>query len=103
MGFAADPAKTPAEVVAEVASTDDNAARELQPLANEVVRATYADSASVSADRAAEAERITETIAAHAKAKRGGFEWWWQHASPINVWRDKVGAWGNLRPRPQGS
>lgn len=99
MGFSVDPAKTPAEVVAEVAATDDSAAQELRPLANEVVKATYGLDDAISADRVQEAEQITAGVAARAKAKRGQLEWWWQHASPANVWRHRVGTWAYLRPK----
>ena len=101
MGFSADPAKTPAEVVAEVAETDDDAAIELRPLASAVVRATYGGENAVSRDGADAAEKITESIAARAKEKRGGLDWWWHHASPITVWRDQTGVWGHLRPQDQ--
>ena len=99
MGFSADPAQTPSEVVAQVAETDDDAAMQLQPLATEVVRATYSDNADISTEHVAAAEQVTATIAARAKEKRGAVEWWWVHASPVNVWRDRVGAWSHLRPR----
>lgn len=99
MGFSADPSKTPSEVVAEVAEADDDAAEELRPLATAVVRATYGGQDAVSGDGAAAAEQITETIAARAKEKRGGLEWWWHHASPVTVWRDRSGVWGHLRPQ----
>lgn len=99
MGFSADPAKTPDEVVAEVAETDDEAADELRPLATAVLRATYARSDALSGDGAAAAERVTESIAARAKERRGGLEWWWHHASPVTVWRDRTGVWSHLRPQ----
>ena len=99
MGFAADPAKTPAEVVAQVAETNDVAASELRQLATSVVHATYADGNDVSEDRALAAEQVTESMAARARAQRGGFDWWFQHASAVNVWRHRTGVWAHLRPR----
>lgn len=101
MGFGTDPAKTPSEVVAAVAETDDAAATELEPLATAVVHATYSGSDAVSADRAAVAEQVTASIAARARHQRGGVEWWWHHASPITVWRDQSGMWSHLRPRSE--
>ena len=98
MGFNADPAKTPSEVVASVAETDDAAASELQPLATAVVHATYCEGGAVSTDRADVAEQVTASMAARARDQRGAAEWWWHHASPITVWRDQSGVWSHLRP-----
>ena len=64
-----------------------------------MLRATYARSDALSGDGAAAAERVTESIAARAKERRGGLEWWWHHASPVTVWRDRTGVWSHLRPQ----
>ncbi len=97
MGVESNEAQTPSEVVGQLAESDPEAARTLQPLAHDVVRATYGVDAAVPSDRADAAETVTAELAKRAREKRGAAEWWWQHASPVNVWRDKVGTWGHLR------
>ena len=98
MGVSTSDGQTPSEVVTQLATTDEGAANTLRPLAQDVVEATYAGLDSIDPERAVAAEQITEDLAARAKAKRGGVEWWWHHASPVSVWRNQVGVWDHLRP-----
>lgn len=87
---------TPAELVERVAASDPVSASTLQSLADEVTNVTYAGDVVDSA-RADRAEEVTAALATRAREESGVVEWWWQHASPVNVWRDKVGTWGHLR------
>lgn len=88
--------ETPAEFVQRVATTDAQAASVLSELAENVTTVTYAED-TVESAQADRAEAITKALASQARTERGRLEWWWQHASPINVWRDEVGTWGHLR------
>jgi len=97
MGVETSDSQTPTEVVDQLAESDPDAAETLRPLSLDIVRATYGGDAAVPSARADAAETATATLAKRARDRRGAAEWWWQHASPINVWRDKVGTWGHLR------
>lgn len=96
LGVATHESDTPGELVERVESTDPTSATALRSLAEEVTEVTYG-SGSVDASRAEQAEAVTATLASRARERRGRVEWWWHHASPVNVWRDKVGTWGHLR------
>lgn len=97
LGISTKASDTPAEIVDRVASEDPEAASTLEGLADEVTNVTYADG-DVATEQAERAEHLTALLASRARAEHGTFEWWWQHANPINVWRDQVGTWGHLRP-----
>jgi len=96
LGVKTDTADTPAELVNKVASTNPTAATTLRELATEVTNVTYADG-TVQDHRAQRAEAVSAELATQARTNIGTARWWRQHASPINVWRDKVGTWGHLR------
>ena len=96
LGVKTNSSDTPTELVDRLASTDPMSASTLLELATEVTNVTY-DDGIVESGRADRAEAVTAELATHARTKSSTFEWWWQHASPINVWRDKVGTWGHLR------
>ncbi len=97
LGVELSEAQTPLEVAAAVAETEpESTSAPLATLAEQVVDATYAPG-RVDAAQADRAEALTSSLARTARAKRGAAEWWWQHASPINVWRDRAGLWGHLR------
>lgn len=96
LGVKTNLADTPTELVDRVASTDPKSASTLLELAREVTNVTY-DDAVVESHRADRAEAVTAELATLARRKSSTVEWWWQHASPVNVWRDKVGTWGHLR------
>ena len=96
LGITTRVSETPAELVERVAASDPHAASTLTELASEVTNVTYAEGV-VDSGQADRAEAVTATLASQARAKRGALEWWLRHASPINVWRDKVGTWGHLR------
>ena len=96
LGVTTHESDTPGELVERVESTDPTSATALRSLAEEVTEVTYG-SGSVDASRAEQAEAVTATLASRARERRGRVEWWWHHASPVNVWRDKVGTWGHLR------
>jgi transglutaminase-like putative cysteine protease len=96
LGVSVRDSDTPNELVDRVANTDPKAAEVLSGLAQEVTTVTYA-AGTIESSMADSAEAATATLASRAREARGGLEWWWQHASPVNVWRDKVGTWGHLR------
>ncbi len=96
LGVKTNISDTPTELVDRVASTDQKSASTLLELAREVTNATYGDG-DVESQRADRAEAVSAELATLARTKSGTFQWWWQHASPVNVWRDKVGTWGHLR------
>ena len=96
MGVPVRATETPRELVARIAKTQPKAAEALKPLANEVTNVTYGEG-SVDMGRAEQAEEITSTLAKQARGNVSRASWWWTHANPINVWRDKVGTWNNLR------
>lgn len=87
---------TPRELVERVSITQPDAAVALRPLATEVTNVTYAGE-SIDSSRADDAESVTTVLAAQARAHQGRRSWWWRHANPINVWRDRVGTWRHLR------
>lgn len=97
LGVSSRAADTPAELVERAADTNPGAAATLGGLADEVTNVTYAG-ADVAPGQAERAEQLTAQLASRARAEHGTFEWWWRHASPVNVWRDRVGTWGHLRP-----
>ncbi len=96
LGVSVRDSDTPSELVGRVANTDPKAAEVLSGLAQEVTTVTYA-AGTIESSMADSAEAATATLASRAREARGGLKWWWQHASPVNVWRDKVGTWGHLR------
>lgn len=96
LGIKTNSSDTPAEIVSKVASSDPASASTLSELATEVTNVTYSEG-TVQSHRADMAEAVTAELATRARDKRGKLEWWLHHASPVNVWRDKVGTWGHLR------
>lgn len=76
----------------------ETAATSLLSLADAIDEATYSGS-ELAEDKATEAEQISKTLAATARNSFSTKDWWLHHMNPLNVWRDKVGAWGNLRPK----
>ncbi|MFT7476633.1 MAG: transglutaminase-like putative cysteine protease [Verrucomicrobiales bacterium] len=97
MGLPVRASDTPRELVTRVAKKEPAAAEAITQLATEVTNVTYGASGTIDSSRADEAEQLTASLAKHARNKTGRRQWWWQHANPVNVWRDRVGTWGNLR------
>ena len=97
LGFPVGDADTPAELVERVEGSNEAAASELRPVADMVVQATFAEEA-VDRKSATQARIASQKLAARARSEVGLWKWWGLHANPINVWRDKEGVWGSLKP-----
>ena len=87
---------TAREIATKAEKWHPDAAVSLNTLASTLDTATYSGN-SVDDASAAQAEQISKQLAAAARETHTAPEWWWRHINPINVWRDKVGAWGHLK------
>lgn len=101
LGVPVSNSETAREVATKVRSNVDETVAEptaasLLTLADAIDEATYSGS-QLEADKAHEAEEISKSLAATARESFSTKDWWLHHMNPLNVWRDKVGAWGNLR------
>ncbi len=88
---------TAREIALKAERWHPDAAASLNTVASTIDTATYSGDAVDDAS-AAQAEQISKQLAAAARESHTTAEWWWRHMNPINVWRDKNGAWGQLRP-----
>ncbi len=96
LGVPVSGSDTAREVATKVSAQNEAAATRISTLAKAIDTATYSD-AAIDAASADEAEQISKELAATARESFTTTQWWLRHMNPVNVWRDKVGAWGNLR------
>lgn len=87
---------TAREIASKAEKWHPDAAVSLKTLASTLDTATYSGT-EVDEASAAQAEQISKQLASAARETHTTASWWWQHTNPVNVWRDKVGAWGQLR------
>lgn len=95
LGIPVSGSDTAREVAARVSSQNPTAATSLRTLAKTIDTATYSGG-QIDAQSADEAEKVSKELTAAARDSHTTTEWWLRHMNPINVWRDKVGAWGSL-------
>lgn len=95
LGVPVSGSDTAREVAARVSTENPGAALSLTTLAKTIDTATYSGS-DIDSESAAEAERISQELTATARESHTTAQWWLRHMNPVNVWRDKVGAWGAL-------
>ncbi|MGI9614509.1 MAG: transglutaminaseTgpA domain-containing protein [Acidimicrobiales bacterium] len=98
MGLKPRDSETPNELVDRAVTSVPMSEEVLREMAHRVTSVTYSDSVVPEAE-AARAEALASSLAAAAREHAGTADWWWQHASPLNVWRDRQGTWGDLRPK----
>jgi len=91
-------AETPSELVTRVGRSDPSAVNTIEEIADEVTVVTFAPG-DVEGSRADRAEELSTDMARRARAHQGALEWWWLHANPVNVWRNRLGTWGHLRAK----
>ena len=96
LGIPVSGSDTARDVAARVSSQNPAAATSLKTLAKTIDTATYSGN-SIDAESADAAEKISQELTATARESHTTTQWWLHHMNPINVWRDKVGAWGSLR------
>ncbi len=96
LGVPVSGSDTAREVASRVSRNNPDAASSLSTLATTIDAATYSGE-SVDHASAEAAEKISQDLTAVARDSHTTTQWWLRHMNPLNVWRDKVGAWGALR------
>ncbi len=76
----------------------EGAAQSLRSLASTIDQAAYSG-AELTRESAVAAEQISVELAAMARSNYTTRGWWLHHMNPLNVWRERVGAWGHLRAK----
>ena len=87
---------TAREVAQRVAAQNPDAGNSLTTLAATLDNATYSGD-DIDTESADAAEQISKDLTAAARESHTTTQWWLRHMNPLNVFRDKVGAWGALR------
>ena len=96
LGIPVSGSDTARELATKVADSNEDAASAISTLAKTLDNAAYSGE-SVDPESAEAAESIAAELAATARNNHTTAQWWLRHMNPVNVWRNKVGAWGNLR------
>lgn len=96
LGVPVSNSDTAREVAAKMSPHNAEAASSLKTLAKTLDNATYSGQ-DVDPEAAQRAEQISKELAGKARESHTTTQWWLRHMNPLNVWRDKIGAWGNLR------
>ena len=94
--FAVAGSDTAREVAQRVAAQNPDAGNSLTTLAATLDNATYSGD-DIDTESADAAEQISKDLTAAARESHTTTQWWLRHMNPLNVFRDKVGAWGALR------
>ena len=96
LGIPVSGSDTAREVAARVAVHHADAGSSINTLATTLDTATYSGDA-VDPESAEAAEQISKDLTAAARESHTTTQWWLRHMNPLNVFRDKVGAWGSLK------